>query len=115
MNIEISTRSPLAIVTISGKVHLSTAQSFDERLQALLDDESLHQLILDFSNVDYISSVGLRSVLQAGKIMKSRNGSMALATTQEFTQKIFEDAGFSMLFSIEKTVEEAEKALNAAR
>lgn len=113
MNIEVSTRPPLAIVTISGKVHLSTAQSFDERLQTLLEDESLNRLILDFSNVDYISSVGLRSVLQAGKMMKTRSGSMALATTQEFTQQIFEDAGFSMLFSITDTVEEAEKALEA--
>ena len=79
----------------------------------MLEDESLNQLILDFSNVDYISSVGLRSVLQAGKIMKSRNGSMALTTTQEFTQQIFEDAGFAMLFSITNTVEEAEAVLNA--
>lgn len=113
MNIEVSTRSPLAIISISGKVHLSTAQSFDERLQRVLEDESLNQLILDFSNVDYISSVGLRSVLQAGKTMKSRNGKMALTTTQEFTQQIFEDAGFAMLFSITDTVEEAEAALNA--
>lgn len=111
MNIEVSTRSPLAIVTISGKVHLSTAQSFDERLQSILEDESLKQLVLDFSNVDYISSVGLRSVLQAGKTMKSRGGKMALATTQEFTRQIFEDAGFTMLFSIENSVEAAEKAL----
>lgn len=111
MNIDIVTRGPLAIATVEGKINLTTAQGFDERLQTLLEDEELTSLIIDMSKVDYISSVGLRSILKAGKAMKGRNGKMALSTSEPFTRQIFEDAGFSMLFSITDTVEEAEQAL----
>ena len=56
--------------------------------------------LLDFENLEYISSAGLRVLLSAQKVM-NQQGSMKIVHVGEVIQEIFEVTGFSDILTIE--------------
>ncbi|MEG1979381.1 MAG: STAS domain-containing protein, partial [Victivallaceae bacterium] len=60
----------------------------------------IRELIFDFSEVDYVSSAGLRVILLAQKKMASR-GSMKLIHVAPEVMEVFEMTGFDAILSIE--------------
>ena len=58
------------------------------------------ELIFDFSEVEYISSAGLRILLAAQKVM-NRQGSMKLIGVSADVMEVFEITGFSDILTIE--------------
>ena len=69
-------------------------QAFKESLSGITD------LTLDFENLEYISSAGLRVLLAAHKTM-SAQGSMKLVNVNEIVQEVFDVTGFSDILTIE--------------
>ena len=55
---------------------------------------------MDFANVQYISSAGLRVLLSAHKVM-SKKGGMKLRNVREDIMEIFDVTGFSDILDIE--------------
>lgn len=90
----------------SGRLDLSTANAFQERLETLLNEEA-PGLILDLGDIDYISSVGLRVILEIGKKLKTNNHQLILLSATSFVQEVFENSGFTLLFPLVKSLEEA--------
>lgn len=86
-------------VTFQIKGCLDTMTSPD--LQSAIDalSPSVKKLIFDFSELDYISSAGLRVLLIAHKRMKV-NGSMQISGLNESVREVFEMTGFSDIFDI---------------
>jgi len=64
-------------------------------------------LIMDFSDVSYISSAGLRVLLIAAKRLKAANGRIALCGVQENSRKVLEISGFIQLLPLYPSLEEA--------
>ena len=64
-------------------------------LEAFLKDryDQAQSLVLDFENVTYISSAGLRLVIQAHKIMKEKDGLVVRNVSPE-VRKVFEVTGY---------------------
>jgi anti-anti-sigma factor len=65
------------------------------------------RILFDFSDMDYISSAGLRVVLIAGKRLRPSRGAVALAGMRELVREVFEISGFIGLFPSAPTAEEA--------
>ena len=63
--------------------------------------------VVDLSGVDYISSAGLRLLLNLFKKLQQAGGTMALAGTKPYCQKVFELAGFGGIFPMFEQVAEA--------
>ncbi len=57
-------------------------------------------MVLDFSKSDYISSVGLRVLLSAHKVMSCKGG-MKVANVNEIVREVFEVTGFADILTIE--------------
>lgn len=64
-------------------------------------------LILDFSKLSYISSVGLRVVLKAGKEMRKSQGKFAISGLNQNVRSVFEMSGFISLFNVYENISEA--------
>jgi anti-sigma B factor antagonist len=77
------------LVTMEGRLDTNTYFDFDGKMAPLLTG-SARVLILDMAKLDYISSMGLRSINNARKAMKSHEGHMAFTNLQPLVQKIFE-------------------------
>jgi anti-sigma B factor antagonist len=65
------------------------------------------RLVLDFSKVDYISSVGLRVLMLAAKKAREQEGTIVVAALQPVVREIFEISRFNLVFQCFATVREA--------
>jgi anti-anti-sigma factor len=72
------------------------------------------RLILDFSKVDYISSVGLRVLMLAAKKVREQEGSIVVAGLQPVVREIFEISRFNLVFQCFGTVRDALGKVSAA-
>lgn len=60
------------------------------------------RVILDFEQVEYVSSAGLRALLIGQKTAGSKKGSMKLIHVQEAVQEVLDLSGFSVILTIEQ-------------
>ena len=72
------------------------------------------RLILDFSKVDYISSVGLRVLMLAAKKVREQEGTIVVAGLQPVVREIFEISRFNLVFQCFGTVRDALGKVSAA-
>ena len=70
-------------------------------------------LVLDFSGVEYISSMGLRVLLMASKQLRAANARIAVAALQPVAQEIFDIARFNHVVEIYPSVRAALGQLSA--
>ena len=87
-----------AVFALEGLLDTLTAPELEKQLRDSID--GLTELTWDFSNLEYISSAGLRVLLAAQKIM-NRQGSMKVANVNETIMEIFETTGFTDILTIE--------------
>lgn len=85
-------------LALEGRLDTSTAPELEAELKASLD--GVTELIFDMEKLDYISSVGLRILLSAQKVMM-KQGEMKLIHVNETVMEIFEVTGFSDILTIE--------------
>ena len=83
-------------LALSGRLDTTTAPELEKELQL----NGITSLILDFKDLEYISSAGLRVVLQAQKTM-NRQGAMALRNVGSDIMEIFNMTGFSGILKFE--------------
>ncbi len=85
-------------VAVEGRLDTTTAPNLEAELKSSLD--GITELIFDFSNLEYVSSAGLRVLLSAQKIM-NKQGKMVIRNVGEAIMEIFEVTGFSDILTIE--------------
>ena len=85
-------------IALQGRLDTTTAPQLEETLQSSLD--GVTELTLDFANLQYISSAGLRVILGAQKAM-NKQGSMKLCHVNSTVMEVFEITGFSDILTIE--------------
>ena len=85
-------------VALEGRLDTVTAPELEKELKGSLDGVS--ELTLDFAELEYISSAGLRVLLGAQKEMAKKDG-MKVAHVNETIMEIFEVTGFSDILTIE--------------
>ena len=85
-------------ILVEGRLDTTTAPELDNELKSSLD--GVEKLEFDFSELEYISSAGLRVLLSAQKVM-NKQGSMVVKNVSEEIKEIFEVTGFVDILSIE--------------
>jgi anti-sigma B factor antagonist len=85
-------------ISLEGRLDTTTAPQLDDDLKTSLG--GVENLIFDFSNLEYISSAGLRVLLSAQKVM-NKQGSMVVKNVSEEINEIFEVTGFIDILTIE--------------
>lgn len=87
---------------LGGHLDTHTYQQADSALEPVLADPSVTLLVLDLSELDYISSAGLRTVFRARKALGARGGKVLVANPQPQIRKVFDlvkAVPFSEIFS----------------
>ncbi|MDR2797045.1 MAG: anti-sigma factor antagonist [Treponema sp.] len=84
------------ILSPEGRLDTMTAPELERKVWRL--DGDIKVVILNFSMVTYISSLGLRVLLQIQKIMKERQGKMFIKNINQSLRSIFEMTGLMALF-----------------
>jgi anti-sigma B factor antagonist len=83
------------LVKVVGRLDTTTAPRLEEELKDL---SAVEELVLDFEQLEYISSAGLRLLLGTHKRMQ---GNMKVLHPNEMITEIFDVTGFSDILNIE--------------
>ncbi len=86
------------VIALEGRLDTTTAPDLEKELKTSLD--GVTDLTLDLTNLDYISSAGLRVLLSAHKTMM-KQGQMKLTNASEIVREVFEVTGFCDILTIE--------------
>lgn len=99
-----------------GEIDHAHAMKLQQALSPFVDDVSAGRapLVLDFSGVGYISSMGLRVLMVAAKAMRARNASIAVAGLQPAVEEIFDIARFRFVIDVFPSTRDALAALSPA-
>ena len=94
------------IVTVPGEhLDVGNSKSFREALQPVLEENAT--VLLDLSEVDFIDSSGLGSLLSCLRTMNAKDGDLRLFGMRKPVQAMFELVRMHRLFAIYDTEEEA--------
>jgi anti-anti-sigma factor len=106
----------VTLIQVTGRIDHATAKDFENRLLPHVTGctGETKKILLDFSEVNYISSAGLRVLMIAAKQCKKQDGKMVLAALQPMIQEVFQISRFDSLFEIFSTVKAALEAISAA-
>jgi anti-anti-sigma factor len=96
------------IFFVTGRLDAFGAQQLDAWTRDALHDDD-HELVIDLAGSSYLSSGGIRTFNALKKEMKRRNGRFALASVTEYPKKVLDMAGFSSVFDMFLSTEDAVK------
>jgi anti-sigma B factor antagonist len=85
-------------LAINGKLSAATAEEFGAAVEAAIAETV--KLILDFKEVSYLASAGLRVLVSTQKQITSRSGSLSLINVDENVREVFEVTGLDDVFDI---------------
>ena len=92
------------VVKVQGRIDSATAPKFAEALNAITV-EGRYRIVLDLSELVFISSAGLRLLIGVQKTCKRYNrGELVLAAVPANIKSTLELAGFNILFKFFDTV-----------
>jgi anti-sigma B factor antagonist len=106
MQVNISEMRRVTMVEVVGRVDSSNANKLGEALNERVDAGHV-QVVLDLSNVEYMSSAGLREIVSAAKRVRSGNGDLRIASPSPRVKEVLELAGLDMIFQVFPTPVEA--------
>ena len=76
-------------ISISGSLDSNTAPSLQQRIDDEIND-SVGTAIIDFKDLDFLSSAGLRVIFKTKKVMENSGGKFLLVNLQPQIKKVFE-------------------------
>lgn len=85
-------------LTLTGRLDTTTAPQLEAELKRSIG--GVESLVLDFADLEYLSSAGLRVLLAAQKVM-TKQGKMVIRNVNETISEVFEITGFSDILTIE--------------
>jgi anti-sigma B factor antagonist len=103
---DVQVEGDVTVVMLPARVDTTSARDVEAGFNELLD-AGARKLVADFGENEYVSSAGLRVFLAVLKFLEKNDGSIALCSMQPFVAEVFEISGFSELFAIAPTREEA--------
>jgi anti-anti-sigma factor len=93
MHISESDNGGVTVLGVSGRIDGSTAEQFKQKLLATIGDRPI-RLVLDFVQVEFISSIGLRVLVVSAKRVAAVRGKMVFCGLTGPVREVFELAGF---------------------
>ena len=98
MTIEKKINGEAVTLIVSGRLDTQTAPELEKELDSILS--GLEELTFDMTNLEYVSSAGLRVILKAQKAMNAQ-GSMKLTGVNDSIMEVFDITGFLDILTIE--------------
>jgi anti-anti-sigma factor len=91
------------VVTITGRLDAVTAPEYEKKLNELIAGEEV-RFVVDFEQLGYISSAGLRALLATAKRLKSKGGQIGFANVGGAVKEVFDISGFGSIFQMYDSV-----------
>lgn len=110
MEVKKNSENGISILTPIGRIDTSTAKIFEEAVMGAINEGN--KVIVQFSQLDYISSAGLRVMLMAQKKISTKQGVLVLTELPANVHEVFKMSGFDKILKICGTLEESKQLIN---
>ena len=100
------------VIMVEGDVDASSSIHLDEALTELANDESVKYILVDGSNLNYISSAGLGVFMSYIDDFKNKNIKMVIYGLSEKVVNVFQILGLDQLMTIVSEKKEAKEKLH---
>ena len=113
MNLPTREQSGVLVVTVSGRIDHVISEEFAQSLSLLLDQvkNQYASLVLDFTNVEYVSSAGLRVLMLISRQTKAQAIDFSIAALSPLVHEVFTISRFNLIIPCFATVDAAVTAL----
>ena len=98
MNVTKTQNEGQTIFALSGKLDTTTAPEFQNEL--IPEFESAKSVTVDFTEISFVSSAGLRVLLMGEKTAKAKGSAMVLTNVPADVMEIFTKSGLARIFTI---------------
>lgn len=105
MQISTRTTNDIHIVAVTGSLDSTTSPEAQKSLDGVL--AGAKKVALDFSQLDYISSAGLRILLGVAKQLRAKGGTLGMFGLNQSVREVFEISGFSSILPVYQSEAEA--------
>lgn len=106
LRLDVSRRDDAAVIKVSGSVSMSEAESLRESLETLAA-ERVALIVLDLSEMNFISSLGLGAIISGYLKCRHHHGQIKLVRPTAPVRELLETTRLSKLFGVYGSVEEA--------
>ena len=113
MDVSIHQFGGVVVAKPSGRIDQSSAASLESALSPYWGRDDVAALLLDFTAVEYISSVGLRVLMIAARQMRARKARIAVAGLQSVVGEIFAISRFNSVLEVFPNVRDALASLSS--
>ena len=100
-------------IDLSGRMDVNGTQQIDLKFTALTATRKA-QILVDLSNVTFIASIGLRTLISNAKAQKARGGRMVLYQPSDQVEQVLRATGIDTIIPIAHDIEAARAALGTA-
>ncbi|MEM6822429.1 MAG: STAS domain-containing protein [Verrucomicrobiota bacterium] len=91
--------STVTKVTLSGRLDMDHSEEIDERFAEITENSAKH-LIVDMSEVKFIASIGIRTLVTSAKTLKKQGKKMLLLRPQGSVEKVLDIAGITAVIPV---------------
>ena len=100
-------------ISLSGRMDIIGTQQIDMKFTALTSTRKA-QILVDLSNVTFIASIGIRTLITTAKAQKARGGTMVLFKPSDQVEQVLRATGIDSIIPIAHDIEAARGAFGAS-
>lgn len=100
MKLDINNTPDTIYATLSGRLDTAASSDFSRDMMPMMDDAGKH-IVLDCSQLEFISSSGLRLLLMLRKQTIAQGGDITIKGVNDAVKQVFTITGFYALFNFE--------------
>ena len=110
LQVRCSVEQDCCLVEVKGEINSLNISVFQEEIETALTGNKSN-VVMDFSNVTYISSAGLRVLLKCSKDLSNVKRKLFFFGLNEFVTDVFKVSGLDKIFNIQADKEKAFQAV----
>ena len=92
------TREGWRVVTVSGRVDSETADDLETALHAAVEQDG--KVAVDFAGVTYVSSAGLRALIQGARAAELKSSEFVVCSVAPSVKRVFDMSGMQHIMKI---------------
>ena len=100
-------------ISLSGRMDIIGTQQIDLKFTALTSTRKA-QILVDLSNVTFIASIGIRTLITTAKAQKARGGTMVLFKPSDQVEQVLRATGIDSIIPIAHDIEAARGAFGSS-
>jgi anti-sigma B factor antagonist/stage II sporulation protein AA (anti-sigma F factor antagonist) len=97
------------VLRIEGRLDAASSPFLEKKMNTYVDEGKL-KILMNFDQVEYLSSAGMRLLLSVSKKLKTKSGKMVIAGINADVMEVIRMAGFDHILSISPTEGDALKS-----